>query len=85
MIASTADLSAPRRASYQAQVKVYKPEQVKVRISTLDMGDMRHLLTEMTEKQQYLLSRALRKVKEGRNGTPWVANDLKLAIKAVSK
>jgi hypothetical protein len=100
-IAPTADLSAPvagvsgksslsasggpRGASYQAQVKVYKPEQVKVRISTLDMGDMRHLLTEMTEKQQYLLSRALRKVKEGRNGAPWGANDLKLAIKAVSK
>jgi hypothetical protein len=87
-IAPTADLSAsrvPRGAGYSAQVKVYKPEQVKVRISTLDMGDMRHLLTEMTEKQQYLLSRALRKVKEGRNGAPWGANDLKNAIKAVSK
>ena len=76
---------APQVASYSAQVKVYKPEQVKVRISTLDMGDMRHLLTEMTEKQQYLLSRALRKVKEGRNGAPWGASDLKNAIKAVSK
>ncbi|HEX6482412.1 MAG TPA: ATP-binding protein, partial [Ktedonobacteraceae bacterium] len=88
LIAPTADSSAPgapRVASYSAQVKVYKPEQVKVRISTLDMGDMRHLLTEMTEKQQYLLSRALRKVKEGRNGAPWGANDLKNAIKAVSK
>jgi uncharacterized protein len=87
-IAPTADLSAsgpPRGTGYSAQVKVYKPEQVKVRISTLDMGDMRHLLTEMTEKQQYLLSRALRKVKEGRNGAPWGANDLKNAIKAVSK
>ncbi|HJT57908.1 MAG TPA: ATP-binding protein [Ktedonobacteraceae bacterium] len=81
----TADLSAPRGASYSAQVKVYKPEQVKVRISTLDMGDMRHLLTEMTEKQQYLLNRALRKVKEDKKGTPWGANDLKNAIKAVSK
>src|SRR5438270_6398747 len=27
-------------AAYRAQVRVYKPEQVKVRISTLDMGDM---------------------------------------------
>jgi hypothetical protein len=83
--AEQSDGRGPRGASYSAQVKVYKPEQVKVRISTLDMGDMRHLLTEMTEKQQYLLSRALRKVKEGRNGTPWGANDLKNAIKAVSK
>ena len=83
--AEQSDGRGPRGASYSAQVKVYKPEQVKVRISTLDMGDMRHLLTEMTEKQQYLLSRALRKVKEGRNGAPWGANDLKNAIRAVSK
>ncbi|HZU67586.1 MAG TPA: ATP-binding protein [Ktedonobacteraceae bacterium] len=88
LIAPSADLSAPARprgASYRAEVKVYKPEQVKVRISTLDMGDMRHLLTEMTEKQQYLLSRALRKVKDDRKGAQWGANDLKNAIKAVSK
>jgi hypothetical protein len=72
-------------SAYQAQVKVYKPEQVKVRLSTLDMGDMRHLLTEMTEKQQYLLSRALRKVKETKRGAPWGVADLKQAIRSVSK
>ncbi|HYX48264.1 MAG TPA: ATP-binding protein [Ktedonobacteraceae bacterium] len=74
-----------RRSSYQARVRVYKPEQVKVRISTLTMGDMRHLLPEMTEKQQYLLSRALRKVNEVKRGTPWTVADLKSAIKNVSK
>src|SRR6266853_1860 len=74
-----------RRGGYQAQVRVYKPEQVKVRISTLTMGDMRHLLPEMTEKQQYLLSRALRKVNEIKRGTPWTVADLKVAIKNVSK
>ena len=71
-------------SGYRAQVQVYKPEQVKVRISTLNMGDMRQLLPEMTEKQQYLLARALRKVKEGRSGSPWGAADLKQAIKAVA-
>ncbi len=74
-----------RGSGYRAQVKVYKPEQVKVRISTLNMGDMRSLLPEMTEKQQYLLSRALRKVHETKRGTPWGAADLKQAIKAVAK
>jgi len=58
---------------------------VKVRISSLTMGDMRHLLPEMTEKQQYLLSRALRKVNETKRGTPWTVADLKAAIKNVSK
>ena len=74
-----------KRPAYSAQVRVYKPEQVKVRISSLDMGDMRHLLPEMTEKQQHLLSRALRKVRELKRGTPWGAEDLKAAIRAVSK
>jgi hypothetical protein len=74
-----------RRSGYRAQVKVYKPEQIKVRLSTLNMGDMRALLPEMTEKQQYLLSRALRKVGETKRGMPWSAADLKQAIKAVSR
>lgn len=74
-----------RGGGYRAQVKVYKPDQVKVRISTLKIGDMRHLLPEMTEKQQYLLNRALRRVEETKKGTPWGAADLKAAIKAVSK
>ncbi len=72
-------------AGYRAQVKVYKPDQVKVRLSSLNMGDMRHLLTEMTEKQQYLLSRAMKKVNELKRGTPWGVDDLLGAIKAVSK
>lgn len=74
-----------QRGAYQAQIRVYKPEQIKVRLSTLNMGDMRALLPEMTEKQQYLLSRALRKVQETKRGTPWSATDLKQAIKAVSR
>jgi len=77
--------SEGKRSGYQATVRVYKPEQVKVRISSLDMGDMRHLLTEMTEKQQHLLSRALRKVRSDKRGSPWGAQDLLNAIKAVAK
>jgi hypothetical protein len=73
-----------RGSSYRPHVQIYKPEQVKVRISTLNMGDMRQLLPEMTEKQQYLLSRALRKVRDGRKGSPWGVADLKQAIKNVS-
>ena len=87
-IANAPQFSEPgngRGPGYRAQVKVYRPDQVKVRLSSLNMGDMRHLLTEMTEKQQYLLSRAMRKVNETKKGTPWGVDDLKQAIKAVSK
>lgn len=74
-----------RGSVYQAQVRVYKPEQVKVRVSSLNMGDMRHLLSEMTEKQQYLLARAMREIQAKHANTPWTVADLKKAIKAVSK
>src|SRR5438552_17502228 len=87
-IANAPEFSEPsegRSSGYHAHVRVYKPEQVKVRLSTLNMGDMRSLLPEMTEKQQYLLSRALRKVQEIKRGTPWGVADLKQAIKQVSK
>jgi DNA helicase HerA-like ATPase len=72
-------------SGYQSQVRIYKPEQVKVRVSSLNMGDMRHLLSEMTEKQQYLLSRAMRKVQSDHRGSPWTTADLKKAIKEVAK
>ena len=87
-IANTPQFEEPgdgRGSGYRAEVRIYKPEQVKVRISSLNMGDMRQLLPEMTEKQQYLLSRALRKVHETKRGTPWSVADLKQAIKAVSR
>ncbi|GHO69481.1 hypothetical protein KSC_083730 [Ktedonobacter sp. SOSP1-52] len=87
-IANVAHFSEPgdgRHQGYRPGVRVYKPEQVKVRISTLTMGDMRALLPEMTEKQQYLLSRAMRKVRERKGDTPWGVADLKQAIKNVSK
>jgi uncharacterized protein len=70
---------------YRPQIRVYKPDQVKVRLSTLRIGDMRHLLPEMTEKQQYLLNRALRRVGETKRGTPWGVADLKAAIRAVAR
>jgi DNA helicase HerA-like ATPase len=73
-----------RGRGYHAQVQVYKPEEVKVRISSLNMGDMRALLPEMTEKQQYLLSRAMRKVKDMKRNTPWGVSDLKQALKVVA-
>lgn len=74
-----------RGSGYRAAVRVYKPEQVKVRLSTLNMADMRQLLPEMTEKQQYLLGRAMRKVREMRGDKLWGVADLKQAIRAVSK
>jgi DNA helicase HerA-like ATPase len=82
-----ADAGDGRGSGYRAQVRVYKSDQVKVRISTLNMGDMRQLLTEMTEKQQYLLNRAVKKLQDQQrmHGTHWGAAALKKAVKDVSR
>ena len=85
LFSESAEQGEGQRGGYRATVRVYKPEQVKVRLSTLNMADMRQLLPEMTEKQQYLLGRAMRKVRETRGDKLWGVADLKQAIKAVSK
>src|SRR5437588_19849 len=45
-----AEASEGRRNGYRAQVKVYKPEQVKVRSSSTKTGERPQSVSEMTEK-----------------------------------
>ena len=77
---------ASGRNAYQARVQVYKHDQVKVRISTLTLGDLRYLLPDLSEKQHYLLGRAhskLMRSAKGKNG--WTTGDLKAAVIEVGK
>jgi DNA helicase HerA-like ATPase len=73
------------RNAYQAKVQIYKHDQVKVRISSLTLGDLRYLLPDMTEKQHYLLGRAYGRVTRAKKGTPWTVNDLKIAVREAGK
>ncbi len=73
------------RNAYQAKVQIYKHDQVKVRISSLTLGDLRYLLPDLTEKQHYLLGRAYGRVTRAHKGKPWTANDLKNAVKEAGK
>jgi DNA helicase HerA-like ATPase len=45
---------------YKPEVKIYTPEKIKVRISTLTEADIVYLLPEMTEKMRTFLSQAYR-------------------------
>jgi hypothetical protein len=47
---------------YKPQIKVLLPERVKVRFNTLKMADIRYLLPEMTDKQNYYLNRGFYEV-----------------------
>ena len=74
-----------RRPRYHAQARVYLHDQVKVRLSTLTLGDLRYLLPGLTEKQHHFLGRAYDAVKKAKKGQPWTAEDLKRAVQEVGR
>ena len=55
---------------YAPEVKILRPEKVKVRFDTLEFGDICYLLPELTEKMRHALSNAFRNVRDqvGRYG-----------------
>jgi len=65
--------------SYHPEVRIFTPDKIRVRISTLTEADIRYLLPEMTEKMSYFLGQAYRalmnKTKAGRQRL-WGFQDL---------
>jgi uncharacterized protein len=68
---------------YRPRVRVFKPEQVKVRLSTLRLDDLRYLLTGLGERAEWILNESFRKM-ERRGGSTydggWKLDDLYNAI-----
>jgi DNA helicase HerA-like ATPase len=65
---------------YAPQVKVLTPDQIRIRISSLDFYDLLTLLPEMSDRQQSILSKAFGIVKQQRQSNRWDANDLIAAV-----
>ncbi len=87
--AAESDPASPRpirrRAGYHAETRVYLHDQVKVRLNTLTLGDLRYLLPGLTEKQHHFLGRAFDAMRTAKKSQPWTAEDLKSAVVAVGK
>jgi len=49
---------------YRPEVKILLPDKVKVRFDTLELGDIRYLLPELSDKMNYFLTDAFRRVRE---------------------
>ena len=78
--------AARRSHAMQARTRVYLHDQVKVRMTTLTLGDLRYLLPNMTDKQHHFLGRAYRGADAGqKKGQPWTAADLKRRVSNVGK
>jgi|YNPNPStandDraft_1061719.scaffolds.fasta_scaffold06344_2 DNA helicase HerA-like ATPase len=68
-------------ASYQPQVKIVRPHDIKVRVGSLEIGDLRYLLPDLSEKMHYALGRAYNRVRR-KYGDRWTRAQLKVEIRA---
>jgi hypothetical protein len=67
---------------YRPQVDVIRPDNVKVRVSSLTLGDLRYLLPDLSERMHYVLGRAYGLV--GRKyGPKWTLRSSRMTISAL--
>lgn len=65
---------------YRPRVEIIRPDDVKVRVSSLTLADLRYLLPDLSERMHYVLGRAYNLV--GRKyGPRWSLAQLKLAVR----
>ncbi len=50
------------RDGYRPEARIYAPGDVKIRVGTLERGDLRYLLPSVSDRMDYVLSRAYRQV-----------------------
>ena len=67
---------------YVPEVKIFTPEKIKVRMSSLTEADITYLLPEMTEKMKSILSPAYRAVVNAHPNGMWGYKDLENEIMA---
>jgi DNA helicase HerA-like ATPase len=71
---------------YAPKVKVLKPDDVRIRISSLDYYDILSLLPEMSDRQQSVLHKAFELVRRHRQGDyRWSIQDLIAAVRDVDR
>jgi uncharacterized protein len=65
---------------YSPRVKVVSPDEIRIRLSSLDYYDLLTLLPQMSERQQAILDKAYRILGKHRAGYRWNAGDLIAAV-----
>ncbi|MHB1161807.1 MAG: ATP-binding protein, partial [Chloroflexota bacterium] len=75
---------------YAPEVKVVTPDELHFKFSSLTLGDLRYLMSDMGERMDYLLGGAHRRVADQSkrdHGTPdnWTVDDLKNAVISFSR
>jgi uncharacterized protein len=71
---------------YAPKVKILNPDNIKIRISSLDYYDIVSLLPQMSERQQAILNKAFAEMRQRYKGDKrWAMNDLIAAVYDVDR
>ena len=66
---------------YEPEVRVIRPDQIKVRISSLTLGDFRYLLPNLSEKMHYQLGRTYNATRH-KYGDKWTLGQFMVVLRA---
>jgi DNA helicase HerA-like ATPase len=76
---------------YQLEVTVYKPGQVKVRVGSLSLADLRYLLPNLSDRMEYVLRLAHRRAQSqsrkehGGDADRWTLENLRQALRDIGR
>ena len=68
------------RDGYRPRVEIIRPADVKVRVSSLTLGDLRYLLPNLSERMHYVLGKAFGIVRST-FGDNWTRANLRIAVR----
>lgn len=83
-------LDAFAASSYQPEVQIYEPGEIKMRVSTLTLGDLYYLLPDLSERMEYVLRQAyydVRRRSKRERGHPerWTHQELRALLRQMGK
>ncbi len=79
----TQNLPQFRDGSYGPKVRILRPDDLRVRISSLTLPDLRYLLTNLSEKMHYQLGRAFRYAQRTWGEDKYTLEQLYMAVREV--
>lgn len=72
-----------REGDYKPTVRIIRPDQVRVRVDSLNLGDLRYLLSNLSEKMHYQLGRAFTFAQRSARGGHYTLEQLLYAVRQV--
>ncbi|MBW7882366.1 MAG: ATP-binding protein [Caldilineaceae bacterium] len=71
--------------NYRPRVRIFRPDQLRVRIDTLDLSDLRYLLTNLSEKMHYQLGRAFNYARRHAKNNHYTLEELLYAVRQTAE